>query len=120
MAVPKKANGGYLNLAQREELVEPGSPSKLLPVCPPAPQKKQGLKRACDEADNEVGEELLSPYKPPKQIPQAPLIKRHLSFVENYEEDPDEWMEDSFIPEIRPNSWAPYHVKHKSRRNYHH
>jgi len=103
MAVPKKANGGYLNLAQREELVEPGSPSKLLPVCPPAPQKKQGLKRACDEADNE-----------------APLIKRHLSFVENYEEDPDEWMEDSFIPEIRPNSWAPYHVKHKSRRNYHH
>ena len=107
MDAPMKANNGLMTLAQRDMLTEPVSPFKPLSQCLDAP-KKSGQKRARLDSTEELPS---SPFKLRKQCPDAPRISRHISFIENYEEDPEDWTEDSYIlenPEERPITWAPY------------
>ena len=114
MDAPVKPNNGRMNLIQRELFPEQGSPFEPPKKCPGAPMKyryKQARLATTDELAS-------SPFKPNTQCPDAPRIPRHLSFVENYEEDQEDWMEDSYItenPEERPITWAPYIRKFNRR-----
>ena len=104
---PVKPNNGKMNLAQRQVIEEPSSPSKFR-VAPDAPKKEFATKRARDE----TGPEPVSPFKRQRNCPDAP--KKDVptkSFVSSYVEDPDEWLMDSYIeqnPEPRPITWAPH------------
>jgi len=114
-AAPMKPNHGKMNLAQRQVIEEPSSPSKFrivldVPNAPNVlnvPKKTQPTKRARDES----GPEPVSPFKRQRTLPAAPKIDRTKSFIATYEEDPDEWLMDSYIepnPDKRPITWAPH------------